>query len=134
MKQMINTNQAPLAIGPYSQAIKMGNIVYFSGQLPLKWEADVEWRMIQSDDFTVHARQVFENLFTVTQAAGGNLHHIVKLTIYLVSMVDFNALNLVMQEYYPVTDQPYPARTVVAVRELPKQARLAIDAIMMLDD
>jgi reactive intermediate/imine deaminase len=131
MKQIVNTNKAPTAIGSYSQAVKVGNTVYISGQIPLKKASETEWVIVNSTDFKAHAIQVFDNLSAVAEAAGGSLEQVVKLTVYLTDMSYFSQLNEVMNLYYK---PPYPARAVVAVRELPKQVMVEVDAVMVLDD
>ena len=124
-KVIINTDRAPAAIGPYSQAVKIGTTVYLSGQIPLVPET---MEMV-SDDFQEQAVQVFENLKAVCQAAGGELQDIVKLQIYLPDLNQFALVNDVMAEYF-VT--PYPARAALGVRALPKGAQIEIDGIMEL--
>ena len=127
MKQIVGTNKAPRAIGAYSQAIKAGNTVYLSGQIPLNPET---MEMVDGD-FKQHVRQVFENISAVAQAAGGSLMQIVKLTVYIIDMENFAAVNDVMQEF---CEEPYPARVVVSVRQLPKSALVEMDAIMVLGE
>ena len=124
-KVIINTDRAPAAIGPYSQAVKIGTTVYLSGQIPLVPET---MEMV-SDDFRQQAVQVFENLKAVCQAAGGELQDIVKLQIYLPDLNQFALVNDVMAEYF-VT--PFPARAALGVRALPKGAQIEIDGIMEL--
>lgn len=125
MMENINTKHAPSAIGPYSQAIRHGNTVYLSGQIPL----DPETMNIVSSDIEAQARQVFENLKAVCRAAGGDLSHIVKLSIYLVSLDDFAIVNTVMEHYFR---SPYPARVTIGVQSLPKAAKIEIDGIMVI--
>ena len=125
MMENINTKHAPSAIGPYSQAIRHGNTVYLSGQIPL----DPETMHIVSTEIEAQARQVFENLKAVCLAAGGDLSHIVKLTIYLVSLDDFAIVNAVMEDYFR---PPYPARVTIGVQSLPKAAKIEIDGIMVI--
>lgn len=125
MKQVINTLEAPQAIGAYSQAIKVGSVVYMSGQIPLHPES----MEIVSRDIQAQARQVFANLQAVATAAGGSLEQIVRLTIYLTNMEDFAVVNQVMVEYCV---EPYPARVTIAVSALPKGASVEVDAIMVL--
>jgi reactive intermediate/imine deaminase len=124
-KQVIQSDQAPKAIGPYSQAIKVGSTVYFSGQIPLhpKTMALVE------GDFSAQVRQVFVNLQEVAQAAGGGLKDIVKLTIYLTDLSHFSVFNDVMMAFFT---PPYPARTTIQVSALPKAAQVEVEAIMVL--
>lgn len=125
MKQKIHTEQAPRAIGPYSQAMQSGNTVYFSGQIPL----DPSTMTIVSEDFAVQAEQVFLNLEQVCKAAQGNLDNIVKLTIYLTDLTYFSVVNDIMTRFF---SEPYPARTTIQVPALPKAAQIEIDAIMII--
>jgi len=127
MKQMIGTHLAPQAIGTYSQAIKAGNTVYLSGQIPL---IPGSMELLQGD-FKSQVRQIFENISAVSEAAGGNLTHIVKLTIYLLDMDNFSKVNEVMPEYF---QEPYPARAIVGIAKLPKNVPIEIDAILVLGD
>lgn len=123
--EQIHSSHAPAAIGAYSQAVKSGNVVYLSGQIPL----DPESMKLVSQDFALQAEQVFQNLQAVCQAAGGSLKHIVKLTIYLVDLGEFAVLNDIMGKYFV---EPYPARATVQVAALPKAAQVEMDAIMVL--
>lgn len=125
MKQKIHTNEAPQPIGIYSQAIQMGNHYYLSGQIPLVPEA----MTIVSSDFALQTQQVFSNMQHVCQAAGGDLNHIVKLTVYLKNLADFPIVNEIMAGLFKA---PYPARTTIEVSALPKGALIEIDAIMVL--
>lgn len=127
MKQIISTNKAPRAVGAYSQAVKAGNTIYFSGQIPL----DPETMEIVNDDFKNHVHRIFKNMSVVAKAAGGNLAQIVKLTIYLTDIENFSAVDEVMKNYY---EEPYPARSIVTVKQLPKNSLIEIDAIMVLDE
>lgn len=124
-KVIIATDRAPAAIGPYSQAVKIGTTVYLSGQIPLVPET---MEMV-SEDFRAQAVQVFENLSAVCQAAGGELQDIVKLQIYLPDLNQFAMVNDVMADYF---ETPYPARAALGVRALPKGAQIEIDGIMEL--
>ncbi|MHB1948647.1 MAG: RidA family protein [Gammaproteobacteria bacterium] len=126
MKQPIQTTKAPAAIGPYSQAIKSGNTVYFSGQIPL----DPETKELVKGDIHVQVTRVFENLKAVVEAAGGDLDSIVRLNVYLTDLADFAAVNEAMSRYFKA---PYPARTTLGVSALPKGAAVEVDAIMCLD-
>ncbi len=126
-KEIVQTDQAPAAIGTYSQAVRAGNTVYLSGQIPV----DPATGEIVSGEFEQRVTQVFENLKAVTEAAGGNLADIVKLNVFLLSMADFAVLNEVMGRYFTA---PYPARAAVAVAELPKQVDIEIEAVMVLGD
>lgn len=125
MKERIYTTSAPQAIGPYSQAIKINNHVYFSGQIPL----NPEGMALISDDFKEQAIQVFKNLEQVAEASGGQLDAIVKLTIYLTDLAAFSILNEVMMAFF---NQPYPARTTIQVSALPKGAQIEVDAVMVV--
>jgi reactive intermediate/imine deaminase len=125
MKKAIHTDNAPAAIGPYSQAIQAGNLVFLSGQIPLV-PASME---LVVGDFEASAHQVFKNLQAVARAAGGELDDMVRLTVYLTEMEKFPRVNAVMAEYF---SKPYPARAAIGVRELPKGAEVEVDAIMML--
>ncbi|MFW6346238.1 MAG: RidA family protein [Halomonas sp.] len=126
-KAVINTDQAPAAIGPYSQAIKAGNTVYLSGQIPL----DPATMELVSDDFEAQARQVFTNLKAVCEEAAGSLGEIVKLNLYLVDLGNFAVVNQVMEEFF---DKPYPARAAVGVKALPKGAQFEAEAVMVIGD
>jgi len=125
-KQIIHTDQAPAAIGPYSQAVRAGNTVYFSGQIPL----DPATGNLVDGDITVQARRAFDNLKAVAEAAGGSLDRIVRLGLYLTDLSQFAAVNAVMQDYFAA---PYPARSTIEVSGLPKGAAFAVDAVMLLD-
>jgi reactive intermediate/imine deaminase len=125
MKKTIHTDQAPAAIGPYSQAVQAGNLVFLSGQVPLN---PVTMELV-GGDFEAGAHQVFKNLKAVAKASGGDMGDMVKLTVYLTDMSKFPRINDVMAQYFT---EPYPARAAIAVRELPKGADVEIDAIMML--
>ena len=122
-RQTIHTDQAPAAIGTYSQAIRAGDTVYLSGQIPLV-PATME---LADGDFAAQVRQVFENLSAVCSAAGSDLAHIVKLNIYLTDMARFAIVNEVMAEYF---SQPYPARAAIGVNQLPKGAEVEMDAVL----
>ena len=124
-KQSIHSDSAPAAIGTYSQAIQTGNLVFMSGQIPLD-PASME---VVDGDFEARARQVFDNLRAVAEAAGGNLDQVVKLTIFLTDLGNFATVNSVMQDYF---QQPYPARAAVGVASLPKGVDVEADAILAL--
>ena len=126
MSQIVHTDQAPAAIGPYSQAVRSGNTVYFSGAIPL---VPATGEVVQVDT-TAQARQVFDNLKAVAEAAGGSLDRIVRLGLYLTDLSQFAAVNAVMQEYFAA---PYPARSTIEVSGLPKGAAFEVDAVMVLD-
>jgi len=125
MKTIINTDNAPSAIGTYSQAVKVNNTVYLSGQIPLV-PATME---IISDDFEAQAHQVFKNLLAVCEAADGSLNDMVKVNIFLMDLSQFATVNEVMSQYF---DQPYPARAAVQVSRLPKDVAIEIDGVMEL--
>lgn len=127
-RQIIQTDQAPAAIGTYSQAVRAGNTLYLSGQIPL---VPSHMELIDSDDFADHARQVFRNLEAVCMAAGLNLSDIVKLNIYLPDLGNFAVVNQVMGEFF---DKPYPARAAVGVASLPKGAIVEADGIAVYPD
>lgn len=124
-KQVINTSKAPAAIGTYSQAVKAGNVVYLSGQIPLIPES---MELVESFDEQVH--QVFKNLSAVCEAAGGSLNHISKLNIFMIDLGHFATVNDIMAQYF---SEPYPARAAIGVKELPKGAQIEMDAIMTLE-
>ena len=125
MAEVIVTASAPAAIGTYSQAVKVGDTVYISGQIPL----EPSTMTLHAGTFRQQVDQVFANLSAVAEAAGGGLADIVKLTIYIVSMDDFAIINEQMAAIWP---EPYPARAVVAVAALPKGAAVEMDAVMVL--
>jgi len=124
-KTVIHTDLAPAAIGPYSQAIRVDNTVYLSGQIPLVADTMV----LVSDKIEAQIEQVFKNLRAVTCAAGGGLDDIVKLNIYLTDMADFPLVNELMGRYF---SEPYPARAAIGVAELPKASLVEMDAVMAL--
>ena len=126
-KNIIVTDKAPAAIGTYSQAVSAGRTVYLSGQIPL----DPDTMTLVGDSFATQCDQVFKNLEAVTEAAGGSLHDIVKLTIYLTDLGNFAAVNEIMAQFF---EEPYPARAAVGVSALPKDSQLEIDAIMEITD
>lgn len=122
-KQTIHTDRAPAALGTYSQAIKVGQFVFMSGQVPLVPET----MEVVEGDFAARARQVFDNLKAVAEEAGGNLNDAVKITIFLTDLGNFATVNEVMAEY---CDEPYPARAAVQVSALPKGVDIEADAIL----
>lgn len=126
-RQIISTDQAPDAIGTYSQAVKSGNTVYISGQIPL----DPQTMQVVDGDIEAMIRRVFDSLKAICEASGGSLVHIVKLTIYLTDLGNFPKVNEVMAEYF---QPPYPARAAVGVAALPKGVAVEMDAIMTLGD
>ncbi|MFC0267162.1 RidA family protein [Kushneria aurantia] len=123
----IHTDRAPAAIGPYSQAIKTGNTVYLSGQIPL----DPQTMELVGGDVELQARQVFENLKAVCEAASGSLADIAKLNIYLTDLETFSRVNQVMEEYF---QPPYPARAAVGVKQLPRGSQVEAEGIMVVGD
>ncbi|MFT6467135.1 MAG: reactive intermediate/imine deaminase [Oleispira sp.] len=125
-KTIINTDKAPQAIGTYSQAVKVNNTVYLSGQIPLEPET---MEMVEGD-IEAQIRRVFENLTAVCEAAGGKLQDIVKLNIFLTDLGNFATVNRVMAEYF---EQPYPARAAIGVSQLPKDAEVEMDGVLELD-
>ncbi|MEM8496895.1 MAG: RidA family protein [Pseudomonadota bacterium] len=124
-KEVIHTDQSPAAIGPYSQAIKAGNTVYISGQIPL----DPDTMELIEGDITAQAHRVFQNMRAVAVAAGGTLDDAVKVNISLPDLGNFSAVNEVMKEYFA---EPYPARACVGVAALPKDCDLEVEAILAL--
>ncbi|MDO6593580.1 Rid family detoxifying hydrolase [Neptuniibacter sp. 1_MG-2023] len=124
-KSIITTNKAPAAIGTYSQAVKAGDTVYLSGQIPL----NPETMEMVTESFEAQAVQVFENLQAVAEAAGGNLNDFVKITVLLSDLSYFAQVNEIMAKYFQA---PYPARAAYAVKALPKDADIEIEAIMVL--
>jgi reactive intermediate/imine deaminase len=124
-KKAVHSDQAPKAIGTYSQAIRSGKLVFLSGQIPL----DPATMEIVSGDFEARARQVFRNLQAVARAAGGELDNIVKLTVYLTDLANFASVSKVMSEFFT---EPYPARAALGVASLPKAADVEAEAILVL--
>ena len=125
-KTVIHSDSAPAAIGPYSQAIKAGNTVYMSGQIPLDPKT-----MELVEGFEAQTVQVFENLKAVAEAAGGSLKDIVKLNIFLTDLGNFATVNDVMSRYF---QQPYPARAAIGIAALPRGAQVEMDGIVVLAD
>jgi len=125
-KSIIQTDQAPEAIGTYSQAVKVGDTVYLSGQIPLVPET----MTLVGSSIEAQIQQVFTNLKAVCQAAGGDLQSIVKLNIFLTDLGNFATVNEVMATYFQT---PYPARAAIGVSQLPKGAEVEMDAIMILN-
>ncbi|MEE9356044.1 MAG: RidA family protein [Methylococcaceae bacterium] len=124
-KKSISSNQAPEAIGTYSQAIKVGATVYLSGQIPL----DPASMMLVKGDISNQIIRVFDNMQAVAKEAGGDLSDIVKLNVYLTDLTNFPVVNEIMAQYF---DHPYPARAVVGVAALPKDAAVEMDATLVL--
>jgi reactive intermediate/imine deaminase len=124
-RAVISTPDAPEAIGPYSQAVKVGNTVWVSGQIPLV-PGSME---LVTGDITAQARQVFNNLAAIADAAGGTLNNAVKINISLTDMGDFAAVNEVMADFFA---EPYPARACVQVAALPKGVDIEVEAILAI--
>ncbi len=124
-KEAIHSEGAPAAIGTYSQAIKSGNLLFMSGQIPL----DPKTMEIVAGDFDARARQVFDNLKAVAEAAGAELDQVVKLTIFLTDLNNFATVNQVMEDFF---EQPFPARAAVGVASLPMAVDVEADAILAL--
>ena len=124
-KEIIQTDRAPKAIGTYSQAIKTGNTVYMSGQIPLVPET----MEIISNDISDQINQVFKNLSAVAEAADGSLGDIVKLNVFLTDLSHFPTVNEIMATYF---NEPYPARAAIGVAALPKGATVEMDAVLEL--
>lgn len=122
----IQTDRAPQAIGTYSQAVRCGNTVYLSGQIPLD-PASME---LVAGDMEAQIRRVFDNLVAVAEAAGGSLADVAKLNVFLLDLGHFTLVNEIMASYF---QEPYPARAAVGVAALPKGAQVEMDAVMELD-
>ena len=122
----IHSDAAPTAIGPYSQAVRMGNTVYCSGQIPL----DPATGELVPGDIRVQARRAFDNLQAVVQAAGADFGQVARLGLYLVDLGQFGEVNAVMGEYFRA---PYPARSTIGVSALPKGAIFEVDAVLVLE-
>lgn len=125
-RSIIHSDQAPKAIGPYSQAVRAGNTLYASGQTPL----DPATGKLVEGDIAVQARQVFENLKAVLAAADASFDNVVRVGIYLVDLADFAAVNDVMRQYFR---EPYPARSTIGVSSLPLGAQVEIDLVAAFD-
>lgn len=124
-RQTIHTEQAPQAIGPYSQAVRAGDTVYLSGQIPL----DPKTMQLVTGDIDAEIRRVFENLEAVAKAAGGSLANAVKVNVFLTDLAHFAKVNEIMAAY---CSQPYPARAAIGVAQLPRGARVEIECILYL--
>jgi len=124
-RNIIKTDHAPAAIGPYSQAVKHGNTVYLSGQIAL----DPKTMEVVSGDISAQAHRVFLNLRAVCEAAGGSLDDVVKVNIYMTNLGDFASVNQVMAEYF---SEPYPARATVGVAALPLGVEVEVEAVLGL--
>lgn len=125
-REIIHTDKAPRAIGTYSQAVKIDNTVYLSGQIPLVPES----MELVTGEISAQIRRVFDNLRAVAQAAGGDLGHVVKLNVFLTDLANFPTVNEIMAEYF---QQPYPARAAIGVAALPRGAAVEMDAVMVID-
>ncbi len=125
-REIIHTDQAPQAIGTYSQAVKVGSTVYLSGQIPL---VPATMALVEGD-MAAQIRQVFDNLTAVAEAAGGSLADVAKLNIFLTDLSHFPLVNEIMAEYL---SQPYPARAAIGVAALPKGAQVEMDGILELN-
>lgn len=125
MKQVIHTDSAPAAIGPYSQAIQIGDLLFVSGQVPI----DPSTGAIVEGDVKAQAQQSLNNLKAILNAAGTNMGAVVKTTVFLADMNDFAAMNEVYAQFF---QEPYPARSAVQVARLPKDAKVEIEAIAQL--
>jgi len=124
-KEPIHTPRAPAAIGPYSQAIRAGNTVYLSGQIPL----DPATMEIVKGDIRAQIHRVFDNLAAVAEASGGSLANAVRLTVYLTDLANFPIVNEIMAKY---CEEPFPARAAIGVAQLPRGAAVEIDGILVL--
>jgi reactive intermediate/imine deaminase len=124
-RQIISTPDAPAAIGTYSQAVKVGNTVYLSGQIPL----DPATMQLVSGDIDAEIRRVFDNLVAVAKAAGGTLNDAVKVNVFLTDLAHFGRVNEIMATYF---QQPYPARAAIGVAALPRGARVEMECILSL--
>ena len=125
-REIIRTDQAPAAIGAYSQAVKIGDTVYLSGQIPL----DPATMQLVEGDMAAQIRRVFDNLAAVAHAGGGSLADTIKLNVFLIDLGHFALVNQIMAEYF---QEPYPARAVIGVAVLPRGAQVEIDAVLALE-
>jgi reactive intermediate/imine deaminase len=125
-RQIIHTDDAPQAIGTYSQAVRVGQTVYVSGQIPL----DPATGALVSGDIDAEIRRVFDNLAAIARAAGGSLRDAVKVNVFLTDLAHFATVNSIMVEYFP---EPWPARAAVGVAQLPRGARVEVECILHLD-
>jgi reactive intermediate/imine deaminase len=127
MKSIIATDKAPSAIGTYSQAVKVNNTVYLSGQIPL----DPVSMTVVEGGFVEQTEQVFKNLSAVCEAAGGTINDMVKVNVFMVDLGNFATVNEIMAKYF---EQPYPARAAIQISKLPKDVEIEIDGVMELPD
>ena len=125
MKKPIFTSKAPAAIGPYSQAVQWGDVVFISGQIPL----DPENGQLNNATFEDETNQVLDNLEAICQEAGGTLDHIMKLTIYLTDLSKFDVVNSIMASRF---SEPFPARATLEISKLPKEVSIEMDAILSI--
>ena len=125
MKKPIFTNKAPAAIGPYSQAVQWGDVVFISGQIPL----DPENGQLNNATFEDETNQVLDNLEAICEEAGGTLDHILKLTIYLTDLSKFDVVNSIMASRF---SEPFPARATLEISKLPKEVSIEMDAILSI--
>lgn len=125
-RSIIHSDHAPKAIGPYSQAVRVGDTIYFSGQTPL----DPATGALVEGDIAAQAKRVFENLKAVATAAGIGFDKVVRVGIYLTDLANFAAVNAVMAEYF---QQPYPARSTIEVKGLPRASQVEVDMIAVID-
>lgn len=125
-RSVISTSDAPQAIGTYSQAVKAGNTVYLSGQIPLD---PTSMELVEGIEAQVH--QVFKNLTAVAEASGGSLNDIVKLNIFLTDLTNFSLVNEIMAQYF---SEPYPARAALGINSLPKDSLVEMDAVLVLSE
>ena len=123
-RSFISTTEAPTAIGTYSQAVKVGQTTYLSGQIPL----NPNTMELVSGDIEMEIRQAFQNLSAVCEAAGGNLNQLAKLNVFLTDLAFFPSVNKIMEELFTA---PFPARAAIGVAELPKGARVEIDGVLI---
>jgi len=130
-KNFIQTENAPKAIGSYSQAVRVGNTVWISGQIPLDPKSMILVGDNSEDGFNKQTHQVFKNLKNIAEAAGGSLENIVKLNIFLTDLKFFPNVNEIMQQYF---DEPYPARAAVGVKSLPKDSAIEAEAILIINN
>ena len=126
MRDVIHTDAAPKAIGTYSQAVRTGNTVYLSGQIPL----DPASGEMVSGDIQAEVERAFANLRAVCEATGGSLAHLAKLNVYLTDLAHFPVVNAAMEKLFA---QPYPARAAIGVAQLPRGARVEVDGVLVLD-
>jgi reactive intermediate/imine deaminase len=124
-REVIHTDRAPKAIGPYSQAIRVGSIVYLSGQIPL----DPATMELVAGGIDAQIRRVFDNLAAVAEAAGGHLDHAVKVTVFLTDLNHFGKVNEIMASYF---HEPYPARAAIGVASLPRGASVEVECVLSL--